>query len=68
MQESLRENAVGHMDPKDHQEFVDAFHNSKLVKPDEPGHVIAALAIGASNAYSGQFLMWNSDDLKQYRA
>lgn len=68
MQKNLREEGRDHMDLDKHQEFVDAFHNGELVKPDEPGHVIAALSLNASPEYSGKFLSWNDSELSSYRA
>lgn len=68
MQKNLREEGRGHMDPDQHQEFVDAFSNGELVKPDESGHVIAALSLNATSEYSGKFLSWNDSQLSSYRA
>lgn len=48
--------------------FVQAFAEGKLVQPEEPGHVIAALALQADKLLSGQFLSWDSGECTKFRA
>lgn len=55
------------MKPEDHQKFVMEHKNAKLVKPEDPGYVIAALALRASPSLTGQFVTWNGDECKEYR-
>jgi hypothetical protein len=55
------------MGPETHDRFVDLHKNNQLLHPDEPGHVIAALAIRGPNSLSGKFFSWNDDELKAYR-
>ncbi|KAG0310759.1 hypothetical protein BGZ99_000149 [Dissophora globulifera] len=38
-----------------------------LLHPDEPGHVVASLAISASASLSGKHLVWNDEELKTHR-
>ncbi|KAF9107506.1 hypothetical protein BGX29_006194 [Mortierella sp. GBA35] len=61
-----REGATG-MVPSQHAQFVD-FHTSKeLLHPDEPGHVIASLAVKAPLSLSGKFFSWNDEELESHR-
>jgi len=56
MQEDIRSKFVDKMDEKDKQKFLSAKADGKLLKPEQPGYVIAALATNASKDLSGQFL------------
>ena len=67
MQELLRTAGGAHMKSEDHQKFVMEHKNAKLVKPEDPGYVIAALALRASPSLTGQFVTWNGDECKEYR-
>jgi len=67
MQVLVRSNGAASMDETDHQAFVRAYAEGKLVKPEDCGHVIAALSLRASKHLSGQFVSWDSDDCKAYR-
>jgi len=55
------------MTPGQHADFIGFHTNKKLLHPDEPGHVIAALAVGGPSSLSGQFLSWDDEGLKAYR-
>lgn len=44
------------MDEKDVIKFKTAHKEGKLVKPEQPGHVIAKLVVSAPRSLSGQFL------------
>lgn len=55
------------MQTKDHQLFVQAHAEGKLVDPDDCGHVIASLSLQSTKNLSGQFISWDSDDCKPYR-
>ncbi|KAG6917914.1 hypothetical protein DXG01_000523 [Tephrocybe rancida] len=68
MQSTLRTNADSALADKDHEKFVKAHSEGKLVKPEQAGHVIAALALRALPALSGQFVSWDSDECQPYRA
>ncbi|CAK5275520.1 unnamed protein product [Mycena citricolor] len=56
MQATLREVGGSAMNPKDHQMFVSAHAEGKLLSPEVPGHVIASLALTAAKSLSGQFI------------
>ncbi|KAL1661574.1 hypothetical protein GGG16DRAFT_110220 [Schizophyllum commune] len=67
MQRVIREKGVGHMTEKGHQQFVQLQADGKLVRPEQPGHVIAGLALEAPHELSGQFVSWDADEVKAFR-
>lgn len=66
MQVLLRSNGLEAM-KEDHQKFVDLHKSGKLIHPDQPGYVIAALAAKAPKNLSGTFVSWDEDVLAEYR-
>ncbi|KAG6866455.1 hypothetical protein C0991_003973 [Blastosporella zonata] len=68
MQSTLRENPGSALAEKDHAKFVNAHSEGKLVKPEDAGHVIAALSLQAQPVLSGQFVSWDSEECRPYRA
>ncbi|KAJ7665545.1 hypothetical protein B0H17DRAFT_1090898 [Mycena rosella] len=68
MQAALRETGAAHMTAKDHQSFVSAHTDGRLLKPEDPGHVIASLALNATKSMSGQFVSWDAAECTNYRA
>ena len=67
MQAVLRKNEGSVMQDKDHQIFVKAHAEGSLVKPEDSGHVIAALALRAPKELSGGFVSWDSEECKPFR-
>ncbi|EAS29716.1 short chain dehydrogenase/reductase [Coccidioides immitis RS] len=67
MQEELRSEHIDVLGPNDGQRFITAHKEGKLLPPEKPGHVIAKLAVSAPRELSGQFLTWNSEELKDYQ-
>ncbi|KAF8165276.1 hypothetical protein B0H34DRAFT_780231 [Crassisporium funariophilum] len=67
MQRTLRTIGGAHMNDHEHKFFVQAHTEGKLVKPEDCGHVIAALSLQASKSLSGQFVSWDSEECKAYR-
>ncbi|KAJ7498838.1 hypothetical protein FB451DRAFT_1203190 [Mycena latifolia] len=67
MQALLRQTGAAHMTAQDHNKFVVAHAEGYLLKPEDPGHVIAALALHAAKSLSGQFVSWDSDECADYR-
>ena len=55
------------MTKSDHDRFVHVHAEGKLVRPEDCGHVIAALALGAPKGLSGQFVSWDSEACKPFR-
>ena len=56
MQTSLRDEYAEQMDPEDKAKFANLKRNGKLLRPDQPGNVMARLALNAPTKLSGQFL------------
>jgi hypothetical protein len=50
----------------DYSIFIDAHKEGKLLPPDLPGHVMAALALKAPKSISGQFVNWSDDVCKEF--
>ena len=67
MQANLRAVGDAHMTEQRHNIFVQAHADGRLVKPDDCGHVIAALSVQATNLLSGQFVSWDSKECEPYR-
>jgi NAD(P)-dependent dehydrogenase (short-subunit alcohol dehydrogenase family) len=67
MQAALRQGGAPHMKAQEHQMFVAAHTDGKLLKAEDPGHVIAALASKAAQSMSGQFVSWDSQECADYR-
>jgi hypothetical protein len=67
MQAQLRKDGPDTMTSKDVKRFVDAHEDGSLVKPEDCGYVIAALAVRAQKSLSGQFVSWNEDQCAGYR-
>ncbi|KII95116.1 hypothetical protein PLICRDRAFT_202634 [Plicaturopsis crispa FD-325 SS-3] len=67
MQLALREIGGSHMTETDYNKFLRVHAEGKLVKPEDAGHVIAALSLQASPSLSGQFVSWDSEQCKDYR-
>jgi len=44
------------MDSKDAEKFKTLYESGKLLRPEQPGHVIAKLALDAKREFSGTFL------------
>jgi NAD(P)-dependent dehydrogenase (short-subunit alcohol dehydrogenase family) len=56
MQKAIRDEHSGKMDVKDSTKFRDLYSSGKLLKPEQPGHVIARLVLDAPRDLSGKFL------------
>lgn len=56
MQREIREIHHKAMDKENVEKFASLKSEGKLLKPEQPGHVLANLAIDAPNELSGKFL------------
>lgn len=56
MQQDIREKHSTSMDEKDAKKFASLKSEGKLLKPEQPGHVIAKLSVDAKKELSGKFL------------
>ncbi|KAK4102687.1 NAD(P)-binding protein [Parathielavia hyrcaniae] len=66
MQKELREKGT-EMAKKDYETFRTAFEDGKLIKPEQPGRVIATLSIDAKPELSGKYFKWDAGELAEYR-
>ncbi|EME41376.1 hypothetical protein DOTSEDRAFT_73709 [Dothistroma septosporum NZE10] len=67
MQRDIREKHKTAMDPTDAAKFAELKKSGGLLKPEQPGHVMAKLVIDAPKSLSGKFLTWNADELEAYQ-
>jgi len=67
MQRELREKHADSMDEKDRIKFLGLPKEGKLLRPEQPGNVMARLAISAPIELSGHFLSWNAPELEAFQ-
>ncbi|KAJ6115248.1 Short-chain dehydrogenase/reductase SDR [Penicillium sp. IBT 16267x] len=67
MQRELREVHGATLDAEMHSKFTGAHSNGKLVRPEQPGHVMAKLVLDAPKELTGLFLSWNDEELKDFQ-
>ncbi|KAF9885552.1 hypothetical protein FE257_012758 [Aspergillus nanangensis] len=68
MQRELREDHATTLEPQMHSKFTTVHKEGKLLKPEQPGHVMAKLVVDAPSELSGKFFSWNDDALKAFQA
>ncbi|KAL4756231.1 SDR family oxidoreductase [Aspergillus foveolatus] len=56
MQRELREDHATTLEPQVHSKFTTVHKEGKLLKPEQPGHVMAKLVLDAPKELSGKFL------------
>ncbi|KAH8154308.1 uncharacterized protein LAJ45_02076 [Morchella importuna] len=66
MQQEIREKHAAAMGGT-HDKFMKLKATGKLLRPDQPGNVIAKLALKAPKDLSGQFLNWNAEQLADFQ-
>lgn len=54
------------MDPNDLKKFTGLYESGSLVPPHKPGGVLAGLALQGEQSLTGQFLTWDSEEMKRY--
>lgn len=67
MQRDIREKHNTAMYPSDRARFAELKKTGGLLKPEQPGYVMARLVISAPKDLSGKFLSWNADELKGFQ-
>ncbi|TID25343.1 NAD(P)-binding protein [Venturia nashicola] len=67
MQRELRETHHTVMDKKDAEKFATLKSGGKLLTPEQPGHVLAKLAIDSPKELSGKFCNWNDETLAAFQ-
>lgn len=55
MQRELREDHATTLEPQMHAKFTTVHKDGKLLKPEQPGHVMAKLVLDAPNELTGKF-------------
>lgn len=58
MQQQIRELGGSSMAAKDHSSFIDEHSSGKLLKPEQPGSVIANLVVAATKELNGKHLRY----------
>jgi NAD(P)-dependent dehydrogenase (short-subunit alcohol dehydrogenase family) len=70
MQREIREVHHKSMSDGDRTKFAGLKSGGGLLRPEQPGHVIAKLAAASGNevkGLSGKFLNWNDESLSMYQ-
>ncbi|KAF2019579.1 short-chain dehydrogenase [Aaosphaeria arxii CBS 175.79] len=71
MQDDIRGVHVAHMSEKDQQKFQGLKADGNLLRPEQPGGVVARFAVSddgaAKRELSGRFLRWIAEELKAYQ-
>jgi hypothetical protein len=67
MQGEIREVGALHMAPGVHESFIRQKREGLLLKPEDPGHVIAALALHAPQSLTGEFVSWDDERCRKFR-
>ncbi|KAH8661933.1 short-chain dehydrogenase [Xylariales sp. PMI_506] len=67
MQQLIREQGGAAMAPALHASFVDEHASGKLLKPEQPGGVIAKLVQNAPTGLSGKHFRWNDPALAAFQ-
>lgn len=55
------------MTTNDMAKFIKLHETKTLVKPEDSGHVIAALALDANSDLSGKFVSWEEEAMAPFR-
>ena len=55
------------MSAKDGEKFSGLKSQGKLLRPEQPGHVIAKLVVGAGRDLSGKFVNWDDGSLGEFQ-
>ncbi|KAI9699541.1 MAG: hypothetical protein M1820_007172 [Bogoriella megaspora] len=63
MQKEIRESHHDKMDEKDTKKFADLHRTGGLLEPEQPGHVMAKLALDGPKDLNGKLLNWNDVEL-----
>lgn len=67
MQKDLREKHNTVMDEKDAAKFAELKNTGGLLRPEQPGHVMAKLVLDTPKELSGKFLTWNAAELAAFQ-
>ena len=68
MQREIREKHHELMTEKDRQKFAELKRSGGLLRPEQPGDVMAGVVVKPPRDLSGRFLSWDAEDLKGFRS
>ncbi|OJK02603.1 hypothetical protein ASPACDRAFT_1853184 [Aspergillus aculeatus ATCC 16872] len=67
MQRGIREDLATKMDQQFHSFFTTVHKDGGLLRPEQPGHVLARLVVDAPRELSGKYLSWNDEVLAAFQ-
>lgn len=67
MQREIRDKHNETMSEQDAKKFLGLKKEGNLLKPEQPGYVIAKLTVDAPREMSGKFLDWNDSTLGDFQ-
>lgn len=67
MQREIREIHHGHMSPTDAERFLNLGKEGKLLRPAQPGSLMARLALDPPKNLSGKYFRWDVSELEAFR-
>ncbi|KAK8854651.1 hypothetical protein IAR55_003390 [Kwoniella newhampshirensis] len=67
MQAFLRSNGPGQMADSDMVKFQSAYEKGELLAPEQPGSVLAGLAVDGPLELNGEYINWADDRLQAFR-
>ncbi|KAK6820710.1 short-chain dehydrogenase [Apiospora arundinis] len=67
MQQQIRELGGSSMEPNQHAGFIDEHTQGRLLRPEQPGAVIAKLVDTATKDLSGKHFRWNAAEMSPFQ-
>lgn len=67
MQRDIREKHNTAMAASDAKRFAELKSSGSLLRPEQPGHVMAKLVVNPPTELNGKFLSWDAEELKSYQ-
>ncbi len=67
MQKQLREVHSSIMEKKDNAKFLGLHESGKLLRPEQPGHVIARMALEPPFELNGQYINWEGEEVARFQ-
>ncbi|KAK4570149.1 hypothetical protein LTR86_002229 [Recurvomyces mirabilis] len=68
MQRDIREKHHELMTEKDRQKFAELKRSGGLLRPEQPGDVMAGCVVRPPRELSGRFLSWDAEELKEFQS
>jgi len=68
MQDRMLVTGKGHLSEEVYAFFEKAHKTGMLIKPEQSGEVIAALALKAPKSLSGKYVSWDGEECKEFRS